>query len=145
VADFIGERVDSPRGYVMSFYIAVWNSGTAISSRYSEVEMVPEDELDACPWASGLEVAGDHVIMAIPLEQAQKIIGQIVALAAQLELVCFDPQAGKVYPAAHLRKKPAASATGSARASELQPAPMQVNDDFKAGGGDDPACFRAEK
>jgi hypothetical protein len=61
--------------------------------------MVPEGELDVCPWASGLEVAGDHVIMPIQLEQAQKIIGQIVALAAQLELVCFDPQAGKVLPA----------------------------------------------
>jgi hypothetical protein len=41
-------------------------------------------------------VAGDHVIMAIQLEQAPKIIGQIMALAAQHELVCFDPQAGKV-------------------------------------------------
>jgi hypothetical protein len=68
--------------------------------------MVPEDELDACPWACALEVAGDHVIMAIQLEQAPKIIGQIVSLAAQLELVRFDPQAGKVYLPPRLENKP---------------------------------------
>ena len=166
----VGESVDSQRGYVMSFYLAVWNSGTGISddeaaarylalrdeksvtsefddqvyafyslltSRYPEVEMVPEDELDACPWASALDVTGDHVIMAIQLEHAPKIIGHIVALAAQLELVCFDPQAGRVYLPPRWDKKPAASATGSACASEPQPAAMQVKDDPKTGAGDD--------
>ena len=152
----------------MSFYLAVWNSGTAISndeaaarylalrdeesvasefddqvyafysrltSNYPEIEMVPEEELDACPWACGLDVAGDHVIMAIQLERAPKIIGHIVALAAQLELVCFDPQAGKVYLPPRLEKKPA-SATISACASEPQPAAIQVSDDPKTGSGD---------
>jgi hypothetical protein len=35
--------------------------------------------------------------MAIQIEQARKIIGQIVSLAAKYELICFDPQASKVY------------------------------------------------
>jgi hypothetical protein len=83
----------------MAFY-------SRLTSRYPEVEMVPEDELDTCPWASGLDVAGDHVIMAIQLEQAPKIIGQIVALAAQYEVVYFDLQAGKVYLPPRLEAKP---------------------------------------
>jgi hypothetical protein len=64
---------------------------------FPDVERIPGGELDACPWASGIDIAADHVILAIQLEQAPKIIGQIVSLAAQYELVSFDPQAGKVY------------------------------------------------
>jgi hypothetical protein len=122
----------------------VYTFYSRLTSKYPEIEMVPEDELDACPWASGLDVAGDHVIMAIQLEQAPKIIGHIVALAAQLDLVYFDPQADKVYLPPRLEKKRAASTTGLGCASEPQPAAMQVNDDLKAGGGDEP-CLRAEK
>src|SRR3974377_1582843 len=76
-------------------------------SLFPEVETVPEDELDSCPWACGIDAAADHVIMAIHLEHAPKIIGQIVWLAAKYELVCFDPQAGKVYlPPAWRRSAP---------------------------------------
>jgi hypothetical protein len=90
-----------------------------LTSQYPEVEMIPEDELDACPWASALDVTGDHVIMAIQLEHAPKIIGHIVALAAQLVLVCFDPQAGKVYLPPRLEKKAAAASPATASGSQL--------------------------
>ena len=79
------------------------------------VEMVPEDELDACPWASGIDISADHVILAIQLEQAPKFIFQIVSLAAQHELVCFDPQAGKVYLPPGLEAKPPTWPQASAR------------------------------
>ena len=75
--------------------------------------MVPEDELDACPWASGIDISADHVILAIQLEQAPKFIFQIVSLAAQHELVCFDPQAGKVYLPPRLKAQQVAAATDS--------------------------------
>jgi hypothetical protein len=35
--------------------------------------------------------------MGAGTEQAPQISSHIVSLAAQYELVCFDPQAGKVY------------------------------------------------
>ena len=57
---------------------------------YPEVEMVPENELASCPWACSLDVGSDHVIMAIQPEQSDRVAPQILALAAQHELVCFD-------------------------------------------------------
>jgi hypothetical protein len=73
-----------------------------LTSLYPEVEMVPEDELDSCPWAGGIDIAGGHVILAIQPEQSEKVVPQVMVLAEQHELVCFDPQAGKVYLPPHL-------------------------------------------
>lgn len=93
--------------HVYAFY-------SRLTSLYPEPEMVPDHELYACPWASGIDIAADHVILALQLEQAPKIIGQIVSLAAQHELVCFDPQGGKVYLPPRLETKPANLALGPA-------------------------------
>ena len=93
--------------HVYAFY-------SRLTNLFPDVEMVPEDELDACPWASAIDIAADHAILAIQLEQAPKIIGQIVLLAAQHELVCFDAQAGKVCLPPRLETKPADLAPGPA-------------------------------
>jgi hypothetical protein len=115
-----------------------------LTGLYPEVEMVPEAELDACPWASGLDLSGDHVIMAIQPEKSEKVIPQVLALAEQLELVCFDPQAGKVYLPPNLRAEPVAAAAGAACASGSQPTPMQLHAAPESGGGEgpqpDPSC-----
>lgn len=117
-----------------------------LTDLYPEVEMVPEDELDTCPWACGLDVSGDRVIMAIQPEQCEKVVPQVLALAEQFELVCFNPQAVRVYLPPHLRaEEDTAAFTGSACASETQPGATQVNDNLQPGGGDDAACLRAEK
>jgi hypothetical protein len=92
-----------------------------LTSLYPEVEMVPEDELDSCPWACSIDVAGDHVIMAIQPEKSERIVPQIVAMAEQHELVCFDPQAGKVHLPPHLRTLQAGPANGAVCASTSQP------------------------
>ena len=107
-----------------------------LTGLYPEVEMVPEDELDACPWASGLDVSGDHVIMAIQPEKSEKVIPQVLALAEQLELVCFDPQASKVYLPQRLRAEPVATAAGAACASRSQLTPTQVNAEPESGSGE---------
>jgi hypothetical protein len=85
-----------------------------LTSLYPEVEMVPEDDLDSCPWACGLDVTGDHVIMAIQPQQTEQVVPQILALAAQEELVCFDPQSGKVRLPPHLTTAKASLAADSA-------------------------------
>ena len=92
-------------GRVYTFYCG-------LTSLYPEVEMVPEDDLDSCPWACGLDVTGDHVIMAIQPEQSEKVVPQILALAAQEELVCFDPQSGKVHLPPMLTAAQASAVTG---------------------------------
>lgn len=94
---------------VYSFY-------SILTLRYPEVEMVPEDELDACPWACGLDVGGGHVLMAIQPEMSEKVVPLVRVLAAQYELVCFDPQAGKV----HLPPRLSAQQEAAARAHLTQ-------------------------
>jgi hypothetical protein len=74
-------------------------------SLYPEVETLSEEELENSPWASSMEVSGSHVIMAIVPEQSEKVVPQVLALAEQNGLVCFDPQAGKVYLPPHLAAK----------------------------------------
>ena len=61
---------------------------------YPEVETLSEEELDDSPWASSMEVSGSHVIMAIVPKQSEKVFPQVLALAEENGLVCFDPQAG---------------------------------------------------
>jgi hypothetical protein len=108
-----------------------------LTSLYPEVEMVPEDELASCPWASGLDVASDHVIMAIQPEQSDKVAPQILALAAQDQLVCFDPQAGKVHLPPNLKaakaNATAASACGAAPGTDsLSETPVAAYEPEKA-------------
>jgi hypothetical protein len=74
-------------------------------SLYPEVETLSEEELENSPWASSMEVSGSHVIMAIVPEQSEKVVPQVLALAEENGLVCFDPQAGKVYLPPHLAAK----------------------------------------
>jgi hypothetical protein len=83
-----------------------------LTLRYPEVEMVPEEELDACPWACGLDFSGGHVIMAIRPEMSEKVVADVKVLAAHHELVCFDPQAGEVHLPARLRAQQEAAAIG---------------------------------
>ena len=103
------------------FDASVYNFYCRLTSLYPEVEMLPDDELDACPWACGIDFGSDHVIMAIQPEKAPKIIGQIVTIAAQYELVCFDPQAGKVYLPPRFEAKQTGVAAGQACASASPP------------------------
>lgn len=85
---------------------------SGLTRRYPEVEMVPEEELDACPWACGLDFTGGHVIMAIRPEMSEKVVSEVRVLAAHHELVCFDPQAGKVHLPLRLRAQQEAAAIG---------------------------------
>ena len=114
------------------FDASVYNFYCSLISLFPEVETVPEDELDSCPWACGIDIASDHVIMAIHLEHAPKIIAQIVLLAAKYELVCFDPQAGKVYLPPRLEPKHAPVAC----ASSSQPSATAPNTEHETGDGE---------
>lgn len=64
---------------------------------YPEIDLVPEHELDACPWACALDVSDGHVIMAIQSNKFATVVQAVLELADRHGLVCFDPQSGKVY------------------------------------------------
>jgi len=99
------------------FDASVYTFYCGLTRLYPEIEMVPEDDLDSCPWACGLEVTGDHVIMAIQPGQCERITPKVLALAARHELVCFDPQACKVHLPPHLRNTQAAPAAVACEAA----------------------------
>lgn len=52
-----------------------------LTELYPEVDMLPEDQLGSSPWACSIEMSGGHVIMAIQLENHEKIAAEIMALA----------------------------------------------------------------
>ena len=76
-----------------------------LTELYPEIDMVPESELDNCPWACAIEMAGGHVIMAITPEEAERLVPDLLTLADQHDLVCFDPQAGTVHLPPRLRAR----------------------------------------
>jgi hypothetical protein len=88
---------------------------------YPEVETLSEEELDGSPWACSMEVSGSHVIMAIVLEQFEKVIPQVLALAEENGLVCFDPQAGQVYLPPHLVAKQSDAAPAETSSVRSEP------------------------
>jgi hypothetical protein len=94
-----------------------------LTALYPEVEMVPEDELGACPWACSIDMPGSHVIMEIQVERSQEIVPQVMSLAEKHQLVCFDPQAGKVHLPPTLKLTKASAADGSAGAAAPPPGP----------------------
>jgi hypothetical protein len=110
---------------------------SCLTRHYPEVEMVPEDQFDACPWACGIDLIDDHMIMAIQPEWTEKVVPFVRALAAEYELVCFDPQAGKVYLPPRLEALQDTAASDPACASGSQPSGIQLNGEPELGGRED--------
>ena len=88
---------------------------------YPEVETLSEEDLDGSPWACSMEVSGSHVIMAIVPEQSEKVVPQVLVLAEENGLVCFDPQAGKVYLPPHLAAKERDTAPAETSSVQSEP------------------------
>jgi len=96
---------------------------------YPEVETLSEDELDDSPWACSMEVSDSHVVMAIVPEKCEKVVPQVLALAEENGLVCFDSRAGKVYLPPHLvaKQSDAAPAETSNIQSEPERSPAETS------------------
>ena len=90
-------------------------------SLYPEVETLSEEDLDGSPWACSMEVSGSHVIMAIVPEQSEKVVPQVLALAEENGLVCFDAQAAKVYLPPHLAAKERDTAPAETSSVQSEP------------------------
>ena len=88
---------------------------------YPEVETLSEEELDDSPWACSIELSGSHVIVAIMQEQSEKVVPQVLALAEENGLVCFDAQAAKVYLPPHLAAKERDTAPAETSSAQSEP------------------------
>ena len=75
----------------------VYRFHSELIRQYPDIDMMSDEEMESSPWAASLEVAGDHVIMAMLWNQHAEVYEFVLRLAVKHRLVCFDPQAQKVY------------------------------------------------
>jgi hypothetical protein len=87
-------------------YAAVEAFYADLTSRYPEIDSLPEEALDSCPWSCAHDKSGFHVIMCMNhgdnLEEAAKFI---VQLAEKHGLLCYNPQGSYVYVPQNLKPK----------------------------------------
>jgi hypothetical protein len=81
-----------PHPAVDKFYVE-------LIARYPEIDVIPKERLDECPWSHKLDHSPGHVIMTCVSDWANEIDQFVRELARQHGLVIFDPQSGRVtYP-----------------------------------------------
>lgn len=68
-----------------------------LTRRFPDIDMMTDEEMDASPWACGLDVTGNHVIMALLHDRYAEVFPLILHLADVHDLVCFDPQNANVH------------------------------------------------
>ena len=69
-----------------------------LCNRYPEIDTLPEDQLDRCPWSCAHDRSGLHVIMCMNYgDELEKAAQFVTDLAAKHGLICFDPQGPNVY------------------------------------------------
>ncbi len=67
-----------------------------LTQQYPEIDKVPEEEVDNCPWSVLLSRSGHHVLMSAVWSRAEEIRSVVLELAKKHDLVLFDPQKGKI-------------------------------------------------
>lgn len=70
-----------------------------LTARYPDIKDMPEQNVDACPWAASLDVSRGHVLMPMVHSWAERMYPFILGLAEKHGLVCFDPQEGMIVAA----------------------------------------------
>ena len=77
-----------------------------LTHRYPEIDKVPEEAVDECPWSVRLSKSGHHVMMSAVWSRSNEIRAAVLELAKKHDLILFDPQKGKVLsPEASLKKR----------------------------------------
>jgi hypothetical protein len=73
---------------------------------YPEIDTLPEDKVDDCPWSCAHDRSGWHVLVAISYGERTAAVAQLVVdLAEKNGLLCYDPQGPDVYLPPQLKPK----------------------------------------
>jgi hypothetical protein len=122
-------------------HIDVYAFYNELTARYPEIDMLADEDLDACPWSCSLDRSGFHVIMTVLDEKSAEVVPVVLELAKKYGLVCFDQQATKVHLPSHLRLT-AAGANGGGSLhiicmdeGELLPEYQLGFKDYRSSGG----------
>jgi hypothetical protein len=68
-----------------------------LTALHPQIDDVPEDQVDDCPWSVAFDQSDGHVVMSISRSRAEEMLAVVRDLAAKHGLVCYDPQADQVY------------------------------------------------
>ena len=68
-----------------------------LTARYPQIDDVPEERVDDCPWSIAFDQSDGHVMMSIAWSRAEEMLAVVRDLAAKHRLVCYDPQENVVY------------------------------------------------
>ncbi|HEV8146058.1 MAG TPA: hypothetical protein VGP79_06750 [Bryobacteraceae bacterium] len=93
-----GKRIPTEHPAVEAFY-------RELCSIYPEIDTLPADEVDNCPWSIAHDRSGSHVLMCMVWSRAEDVAAVVMDLAVKHGLICFDPQATKVYLPPNLKPK----------------------------------------
>jgi hypothetical protein len=80
------------------FNRSVYAFFTDLTRRYPEPDELTDEDLDSCPWACGLEMSGESVLMAVLPDCYTEVFPVIMELADKYGLVCFDAHNTIVHP-----------------------------------------------
>jgi hypothetical protein len=105
-------RLYEQRKLPIEQHIDVYSFYNELSVGYPEVDMVPEEDLDVCPWACAHERSGAHVIMSVLDDKSGEMVPTILKLAEKYGLVCFDSQSNKVHLPSQLQSATTSSERG---------------------------------
>jgi hypothetical protein len=76
-----------------------------LSEGFPSLDEVDEADIDDCPWAAGFERGDGHVLLTIKWSRAEDMAQAVLALAANHELVVFDPQDDEVHLPPRMRRR----------------------------------------
>ena len=70
-----------------------------LTSQHPELDAVPDDEVDSCPWSAGFDRSPGHLIMCMSWSRANDMFHLVRGLAEKHNVSVFDPQQGRlIYP-----------------------------------------------
>jgi hypothetical protein len=68
-----------------------------LSSRYPQLDEVPDDQVDDSPWSCGFDVSDRHVLLTMSTSHLEEVGPFVQSLAEKHRLFLFDPQTREVY------------------------------------------------
>lgn len=68
-----------------------------ITARWPQIDDMPEEDVDECPWNVAFDQSPGHVISAIAWSRVEEVVPVFVETAHRHGLLVFDPQADALY------------------------------------------------
>ena len=68
-----------------------------LTRQYPQMDDVPEDQIDDCPWSAAFDVSDGHIILPIAWSRCVEMAPVILALAEKHGLMVYDPQSDNVF------------------------------------------------